>query len=84
MFMKMEEVSVLQYIKKHYCLERSIVLTDKHLVLTGSDGDGDCGVAMGYTNSNLGILGEPLMRAYCNVHDVDYKRIGFARTKTKA
>lgn len=68
--------------KQVFCLVRYLVLKEKHLLLTEKDKEGDCRVALGFTNKSIGVLGEPLMRAYCNVHDINYKRIGFARTRS--
>uniref|UniRef100_A0A1I7S4D7 Peptidase A1 domain-containing protein n=1 Tax=Bursaphelenchus xylophilus TaxID=6326 RepID=A0A1I7S4D7_BURXY len=61
--------------------ERDISMTEKHLVLPNKNNK-ECVVAVSKQNKDpVAVIGTPLMRAYCNIHDMEKKVISFTTIK---
>ncbi|KAI6214436.1 Eukaryotic aspartyl protease [Aphelenchoides besseyi] len=58
-------------------------LTEKHLLIQESKGSTDCWVTIDEgENESLWILGDPFIRAYCNVYDYGNTRLGLMTPKS--
>lgn len=58
---------------------KDFVMTNDQLVLPLSGSK--CRLAVAAGDSNMYLFGDPFIRSYCQIHDVEKKRVGFAPSK---
>ncbi|KAI6240585.1 Eukaryotic aspartyl protease [Aphelenchoides fujianensis] len=59
---------------------KALTIPSAQMLLSGGGGN-YCQLALGEGDDDLWILGDPLTRAFCNVHNFKTRQVGFARVR---